>query len=364
VLDRRTLNRTLLERQLLLRRATMPAAEAIEHLVGMQAQVPASPYVGLWTRLAGFGTEDLAELVRTRRAVRGSMMRATLHLATAADFVALRPVVQPALDREVFANSTYGRERLAGLDIDAVLAAGRALLAERPRTAAELRDLLAGLWPDRDPAALAHAVRCLPAVVHVPPRGLWGASGPVRMTTVEAWLGRSIAPDPGPDQMILRYLAAFGPATVGDIQAWSGLRGLREAVERLRPRLRTFRDERGRELFDAPGAPLADPGVPAPPRFLPEYDNVLVAHAERSRLIPDEHRQRVVTNLGRPQLLLDGLAGGMWSIVRRPGSATLVVEPFHRLSTQDTAAVTEEAARLLAFAAPGERADVQIQPPQ
>jgi Winged helix DNA-binding domain len=275
VLDRCTLNRTLLERQLLLRRATMPVADAIEHLVGMQAQVPTSPYVGLWTRLAGFGADDLAELVRTRRAVRGPMMRATLHLATAADFVALRPVVQQALDREVFANGTYGREKLAGLDIDAVLAAGRALLDERPRTAAELRDLLAGSWPDRDPAALAHAVRCLPAVVHVPPRGLWGASGPVRMTTVEAWLGRSIAPDPDPDQMILRYLAAFGRATVGDIQAWSGLHGLREAVERLRPRLRIFRDERDRELFDAPGAPLADPGVPAPPRSCPSTTTYL-----------------------------------------------------------------------------------------
>src|ERR671916_2913174 len=206
LLSTRSLNRALLERQALLRRQELPAEEMIEQLVGMQAQVPDAPYVGLWTRLEGFRADELSTLISDRQTVRASMMRATIHLVTARDFLTLRPVVQPVLERDVYSNSTYGKDRLAKLDVDAVLAAGRMLLEEQPQTAAELRRWLGPRWPERDPAALAYAVRGLLPLVHVPPRGLWGASGPVALITAEAWLGRSVGRDRPPDDAVLRYL--------------------------------------------------------------------------------------------------------------------------------------------------------------
>ena len=337
---------------MLLRRSRLSAAEAIEHLVGMQAQVPEAPYFGLWARLEGFRPDELSGLISERRAVRASMMRATIHLVTDRDLLALRPVVQPVLERDVYGNATYGKAHLAGLDVDAVLAVGRALLEERPRTAAELRGLLGARWPERDAAALAYAVRGLLPLVHVPPRGIWGHSGPVALTTAEAWLGRAGDPNCAPDEAILRYLGTFGPATVADARAWSGLGGLRQVFERLHPHLVTFRDERGRELFDVPGAPLPEPETPAPPRFLPAFDNSLLSHSDRARIIPDEHRKLLIKDPLMRGVLLDGFVCATWKIERSRGEASLVIEPFEPLQKEDRAALAEEGTRLLAFAAP------------
>ncbi len=354
VLGRRALNRALLERQMLLRRSDLSAFDAVEHLVGLQAQEPNDPYVALWSRLEGFRPDELSGLISARRAVRASLMRATIHLVTARDCLRLRPVVQPVLERDVYPNPTYGKERLAGLDMDALLQAGRELLAEKPRTNAELRALLGPRWPDRDPAALAYAVRGLLPTVHTPPRGLWGQSGPIALGSVESWLGRGVDPDPGPEEMVLRYLRAFGPAAVPDVRTWSRLVGLRAVAECLRPRLRAFRDERGRELFDVPDAPLPDPDTPAPPRFLPRFDNALLSHDDRSRVVSDENYRRAIARGGMGSVgtfLIDGFVGGTWKTEQDRGKTALEIEPFADLAAEDRDALAAEGERLLLFMA-------------
>ena len=364
ILSHRALNRALLQRQLLLHREKRSAAETIEHLVGMQAQVPGNPYVALWSRLEGFQPNELSQLIAERQAVRTSLMRATIHLVSARDCLALRPVLQSVLER-TFASSVFARN-IAGVDLDALLSAGRELLEERPRTRAELRPLLAQRWPGYDDDSLAAAIGFLLPVVQVTPRGLWGKSGAARLTTVEAWLGRSLDSDSNPDNTVLRYLAAFGPATVADIRIWSRLSGLREVVERLRPRLVTFRDEGGRELFDLPHAPRPDPETPAPPRFLPEYDNILLSHDDRRRIIRDNRGLPMPGGRGGElgSVLVDGFLSGMWRMTRERGNATLVIETDGSWTKAHRATVADEGARLLAFlAADAREREVQLREP-
>lgn len=353
VLGPRALNRALLARQLLLRRSKLSIPKAIEHLVGMQAQIPNSPYIGLWTRLDGFRPDALARMIVARRAVRGALLRTTLHLVTARDYLALRPLLQPVMERCLNGNF---RRPLAGLDARAVADAGHALLEERPRSGAELGALLHERWPGHDARALGYAVQYLSPLLQMPPRGVWGTTGPTAWTTAEAWLGRRLKAL-SPDTLVLRYLAAFGPASVADMRVWSGLPELREVAERLRRRLRTFRDERGAELFDLPGAPRPDPETPAPPRFLPFYDNVMLSHAERARIVPEGRRAPVFTTEGLfvGTVLVDGFIGARWRIVAGRANTTLAIDTFARLRRSDRAALEDEGARLLAFAAPDAR---------
>ncbi|MEU4741479.1 winged helix DNA-binding domain-containing protein [Actinosynnema sp. NPDC023658] len=349
VLSRRALGRATLARQFLLARTDAAVPEVVSHLVGLQAQTPHTWYTGLWSRVAGFTPDRAADLLVDRTLVRLAVMRSTIHLVTAADALALRPAVQPALDRDLYRNHTHGRD-MRGLDVDAVVAAGRALLAEKPRTNKELGALLHEQWPDRAPTALAYAVRCLVPLVQVPPRGVWGRSGAIAHTSAETWLGAPVADAPAVDELVLRYLAAFGPATVKDVQTWSGLTGLRGVVEGL-PLLR-LRDEDGQELFDLPDAPRPNEDVPAPARFLYDFDNLLLSHADRRRVVTDDVRAQGYDRHGPvPQFfLVDGVTAGDWKLHRTRDVVTLELRPFRRLSTVDE--VEREGARLLAFLAP------------
>ncbi|MFI6445966.1 winged helix DNA-binding domain-containing protein [Kitasatospora sp. NPDC050543] len=365
VLSTRALGRALLARQHLIERAAVPPAAMVEHLVGMQAQAaPQPPYLGLWARLEGFTPGALTELIERREVVRTALQRGTIHLVTAADCLTLRPLVQPVLDQAL--RSNYGRY-LAGLDLGELAAEGRRLVEQQPRTFQQLGALLGAGLPERDPAALAQAVRCILPLVQVPPRGIWGRGGPAAHTTAEHWLGRPLDQDPALDDLVLRYLAAFGPATVADVQKWCGLTRLTQVLKRLAPQLMTFRDEHGRLLYDLPDAPRPDADTPVPVRLVAPFDNLLLSHADRTRVLPEEYRGRVMSHNGivLGTLLVDGLVAGSWELTEgREGSADRLVRvrPFAALRRADAAAAEAEAGRLLEFA--GGAGEVRIEAPQ
>jgi len=350
----RALNRATLERQLLLGRASLSPLEAVEHLVGLQAQVPLNPYTALWSRLEGFRPEELGRLLVERALVRIVVMRGTIHLVTADDALVLRPLTQPVLDGQLARHGEH-KAALAGVDLEPVVQYARAFLEEEPRTGSDLRAALAERFPEHHTAALAEACRHLLPLVQVPPRGIWGKTSQPSSTTVEAWLGRPLERSPSIDDVVLRYFGAFGPATVADVAAWSRLTGLREVVERLQPRLRRFRNERGVELHDLPDAPRPEPDAPAPPRFLPTYDNLLLSHADRARFrSPRAHAD--FSHVSTPiqgTVLHDGFVSGAWRVERdgAGGAATLVVDHVRPLSKRSASSVAAEGRRFLRFVA-------------
>jgi Winged helix DNA-binding domain len=364
ILGPRALNRALLDRQLLLRRVDLPARDAIEHLVGLQAQSIAPPYYGLWSRLDPFDPHELGRMLTDREAVRMTLMRGTVHLVTVRDALLLRPLVQIVIERGH--NGAFGR-RMGGADIGELRRAVREELDGEALHARELGRRLVARGIGEDVEAIGNATRAHVPLVQVPPRAVWGKSGQAKYATLESWTGRSLEVDPSIDEVILRYLGAFGPASVMDMQNWSGLTKLRGAFERLRPRLVGFRDEAGKELFDLPDAPRPDPGVPAPVRFLGEYDNVLLGHADRSRIIPSGFPWTEMLADGRwvSDLLVDGMLRGTWWIERdRKRSATLAVRPFGELTPAEREQVGAEAERMVEFSEPeaAER-DVRFEPP-
>ena len=363
VLDRRELNRALLERQLLLERRRASAASTIERLVGMQGQAPNLPYIGLWSRLQGFRTQQLSRLIETRAAVRMSLMRNTIHLVTTRDALGLKPLFMPLGERGYMRGSPWGRG-MGDADVAAIVHEGREIMGEQPRTVAELAKLLAQRFPGRDALAMAYGVRYMVPLVFTPPRGVWGAGGPVALTTMEAWLGRPPGPPTTPEKLVLRYLAAFGPASPADFRAWSGL-AMRAVFEQLRPRLRTFRDARGAELFDVPTAPRPAGDTPAAVRLLPDYDNILLGHADRTRIMPEGRHLGMFSSNGVMQgaVLVDGFVRAMWHPKPERGATRLHVTPFVKaLRGPDQASIADEALGLLELLAPGQDHDVSFGP--
>ncbi|QES57402.1 hypothetical protein DEJ51_27140 [Streptomyces venezuelae] len=355
VLGTRALNRATLARQLLLSRAEMSAGDAVAHLLGLQAQNVKPPYFQLYARLAGFRPAELAGLMESREVVRMVTMRSTIHTHTAHDALTLRPLVQPARDREV----SYFRKGLTGVDLDRLAQRARAFVESEPRTMGEIREELLRDWPDADPQSLSVAARCRLPLVQVTPRGVWGRSGQVRLTTVEHWLGRPAGAAQPLDEVVLRYLTAFGPASVKDMQTWAGLTRLREAFERLRPDLLVFQDENGVELFDLPDAPRPDAGTPAPPRFLPEFDNLLLSHADRTRVVAPEIKGRTWTgNQAHCTLLVDGFLAGLWKLDGR----TVTVElfgPVPKTAKEEIVAEAELMVRAMAEGKPEGKAQAR-----
>jgi hypothetical protein len=352
ILDARALNRALLARQWLLEPRRASALEAIEQLVGLQAQDVKAPYFQLWARLADFDPQELSALLEQRAAVRIVLMRGTIHLVSAGDALLLRPLVDPVISR-----ATDGNWSVGGVDRDALAAAGRELVETQPRTFAQLGALLAERFPDADPPALAQQIRALIALVQVPPRGLWRQSGAAAHTSIEQWLDGLEAPATSLRTLIRRYLAAFGPASVQDMQKWSGISRLRPAFEDARSELVAFSDAvTGRELFDLPDAPRPSVDTPVPPRLVGPFDNLILSHADATRVLPAGYRRLVMTQNGliAGMVLIDGFVAGNWRIKATKKHALLTIVSFSgkAYKKSDAAALTREGQRLLRFAVP------------
>jgi hypothetical protein len=363
VMSSRDLNRATLARQMLLERAPreLAPAAAIERIGGMQAQEPKHPFVGLWTRVSAFEADALLDALAARDVVRATLMRSTLHLFSAADYVALRLALQPPMS---VALRVLGA-RAEGLDPEAVVQAARELLAGYPLTFDAIRGGLQERFPDVNDRALGYAARTLVPLVMLPDReARWGYPRVCEFALAEELLDRPLAPA-APEALVARYLGAFGPASAAHVQAWSGVSGMKPVLDGMRSRLAVFADERGRELFDLPDAPRPGADADAPVRYLPEFDNLVLAYDDRTRVIADEHRPLVTTKNLRVKatFLVDGVVAGIWTLAVKRKVATLELAPFRPLSKRVVAALTAEGEALARFAEPDAREHAVVAAP-
>ncbi|MEO6700808.1 MAG: winged helix DNA-binding domain-containing protein, partial [Jatrophihabitantaceae bacterium] len=309
------------------------------------------------SRLREFGPDQLTELLLARKVVRIALMRSTLQLVSARDCLQLRAILASDLIR------LLPRALRDGPDLAAIGQLARQHLEQRPTSFAELGPVLAARFPELAAADLNRIARSVLALVQVPPRGVWGRSGTAAHTTAEHWLDARL-PEPGkPDELVRRYLRAFGPASVADLTAWSGMAGLGAVVRRLQPELACYRSERGQRLFDVSDGLLPDPATVPPVRIIAEFDNLLLAHSDRARIFADEQRARIITTNGlvSSTFLIDGFVAGTCRLRREPGRATLSVTPFATLRRAHRRALLAEADRWLAFATPdSSRSEIQF----
>ncbi len=341
------LNRATLARQFLLERTERTALGTIEHLVAMQSQVPGAPFTGLWSRVAGFQFDDLSALMLDRSAVRMLTLRSTVHLMSAADAAGFRPLAQVVLDREYRSVRKKALDA-AGVDPVEVAARARDLLAERPLTAAQIADVTCAQWPSAPRDMVSAVPRLLLPMVQVPPRGLWGGVGQATYAMFEDWTGLELDPLPL-ETVVKRYLAAYGPATVKDAQQWCGLTRLKAVFDGLGDELVQFEGPSRERLYDLSDAPRPDGATPAPVRILPEYDNVLLSHADRTRVVDDDRRLSLLAGpqLIGPTVLVDGRVEATGKIDADAAGGRLLVRPFADFGADTRAEIEAEGVALL-----------------
>ena len=349
VLSRRDLNRALLARQLLLERHPLTAVEAVDRLGGLQAQSTASPYLSLWTRLEGFQRDELTEALTRRRLVKALLQRGTLHVATPRQYWTIMAV------RRRLAASLWPPSYEARLPAARIERIAELVLAELDGRELTLKEVQRLLEPHAragvPPTFLWRRVQGHSYVVHVPPSGIWGYGGR-GVYTAAAGKVRGAPPEPVAafDRLVRAYLAAYGPATKQDVGQWAGvprLTPIAESLERLT--VRTFRGEDGKVLYDLPRVALPDPETPAPPRLVPRFDNLVLSHADRSRILGEIPPSRIVTKNGlvHATILVDGFVVGTWQLER----GRVRLEPFRTLDAAVKRALKDEAERLEAFVA-------------
>lgn len=343
----RRLNRTLLRRQLLDRRADLAPAEAVGRLLAVQAQEPNWVFAGLWSRLAGFERTHLEAAVEARALVRGPLLRGTQHLVTADDYRWLRPTIDPVLAR--LSRAAYYAQQTDGIEPDQLVALAREVLGDGLVRRRDLAAVLADRWPGRRGAVLAAAVEALSPVVHAPATSAWGSwwsRRAISVTDAQAWLGRPMA-EPDLPALVRRYLAAFGPAGVMDLQTFTGLTRLRPVVDGMRAELRVLQGPDGAELLDLPDAELADEDAPAPVRLVAAFDNAVLGHRDRTRILPEAHRTTTMPgySMVHATVLVDGFVAATWLV----DDGAVVVRPLEPLRPSDEDEVLAEGARMAAF---------------
>ena len=338
MLTERELNRALLARQLLLERVKLPVPRAVERMCALQAQNPPSPYIALWSRLAGFRKQHLTRAFERRSVVRATLMRMTLHVVSAQDYPYFAATWMKA-----------AQERTPGVGAERIEELSRTVyeIARAPTTHAEVEAAVGG-----DLAGSRWRVRCLAPLVHLPPAGTWGHRARPQIQLMEEYLGSELPPrEDGATRLVERYLAAFGPASQADLLRFAGVRvgDVRPGLDRLE--LRRFRDEGGRVLLDVPRAPLPAADTPAPVRFLPKWEESILAYDERSRILPKHLQSTVIRKNGDAleTFLVDGVVAGLWRVERAKRKATLVLEPFAPLPNRVLRELRDEGERLVRF---------------
>ena len=343
VLSTRALNRALLDRQFLLTRSDQPIEGVLESVGGLQTQYAPSGYIGLWSRMHGFERAQLTQALESRRVIQGTLMRATIHMVSAADYWPMEVAVRDAR-REWWLRAA--RSQIKSVDPDGIAAAIRDELANGPLRQKELSSRLTARGYDGPQSG----INILADIVRVPPSGTWEQRRADLYGLAADWLPppRQLTERDGVERLIRRYLRGFGPAAIPDVANWMGVNigAVREVAAALE--LHSFRDVGGRALLDLPDAPLPDPETPVPARFLPVWDATLLVHARRTQILPEEFRSRVF-NTRTPHsvntVLLDGQVAGMW----RHEKGAISIEPFRTLTKAERAAIDDEAPRLEAF---------------